>query len=541
MRDKFTKTEKQVLLKHFSNLNDSVFSIITPKQVDRGALMSRYSRTDKSMRKIFLDEFVKNKSRGEEFYNKILIEYGDDSVAELGIGQIAIEGISNIAIKKIEDRRIGISYLEKSSRYVVWDKKINGEYKFYRDPTILNSKFADMYLNVCNFDFDFYSQNIKIMIKYLKEIYPIEKYVFLDSDNIEKPFYKIKNSHNLKLAQKVYERATLTKTLDILRFVLPASTLTNVGLTGNGRAFEYLLTILFESKLEEERILAQKIKRELDVIMKPFVKRSNDQYGIALQNYHTNIQECTKNIINKYFNHKINPRSVTKLVNYDKEISAMNKIVAAIIYKQCSGMSYYNILNYTKKLNSSLKNNIISEYIKLRSNRRQRPSRAFEMTEYTFDIITNYGIFRDLHRHRILTLERQLLTTNHGFVIPEEVKNADLDKEYKECMYGSKNLYRLLKPTIPFNAQYVVNFAYNYPFFINVNLREICHIIELRTLQQGQREYRELAQKLFLDIKAVHPNLSQIIKFANMKNYELERFESEKKIQNKKSPNKKIT
>ena len=118
MPDEFSDSEKGVLAKHFSNVNDSVFAIITPKQVDRGALMSRYSRTDKSMRRIFLDEFLQNESRGEEFYNRVLLEYGDDSVAELGEAQIAIEGLSNIAVKKIEDRRIGLSYLEKSSRYV---------------------------------------------------------------------------------------------------------------------------------------------------------------------------------------------------------------------------------------------------------------------------------------------------------------------------------------------------------------------------------------------------------------------------------------
>ena len=126
---KFSIKEKNNLLNHFSNTEDNVFAIISPRQVDRGALMSRYSRTDKSMRKIFLDEFLKNENRGEEFYNRVLLEYGDDSVAELGEAQIAIEGLSNIAVKKIEDRRIGLSYLEKSSRYVVWNKKENGKYK----------------------------------------------------------------------------------------------------------------------------------------------------------------------------------------------------------------------------------------------------------------------------------------------------------------------------------------------------------------------------------------------------------------------------
>ena len=133
----FSDSEKEILSKHFSNVDDSVFAVITPKQVDRGALMSRYSRSDKSMRKIFLDEFLQNENRGEEFYNRVLLEYGDDSVAELGEAQIAIEGLSNIAVKKIEDRRIGLSYLEKSSRYVAWDKKINGEYKFFKEHEIM--------------------------------------------------------------------------------------------------------------------------------------------------------------------------------------------------------------------------------------------------------------------------------------------------------------------------------------------------------------------------------------------------------------------
>ena len=134
MLPEFTPEETEILSGHFSNTDGNVFAITTPRQVDRGALMSRYSRTDKSMRRIFLDEFLGNQNRGEEFYDRVLLEYGDDSVAELGEAQIAIEGLSNIAVKKIEDRRIGLSYLEKSSRYVPWGRKENGRYRFYRDP-----------------------------------------------------------------------------------------------------------------------------------------------------------------------------------------------------------------------------------------------------------------------------------------------------------------------------------------------------------------------------------------------------------------------
>ncbi len=531
----FTKLERKILLDHFTNVDGSVFAIITPKQVNRGALMSRYSRTDKSMRKVFLEEFLENKHRGEEFYNKILGDYGDDSIAELGIGQIGIEGISNIAVKKIEDRRVGISYLEKSSRYVTWNKKINGEYKFYKDPIILKSKFADIYLESCDFDFNIYSKNIDPMLKYIKEIYPIDNYIFCDKNGINKQFSKLNSADDIKLAKIIYNKTTLNKTLDVLRIVLPASTLTNVGLTGNGRAFEYLLTILFNSELYEEKILAKKIKNELDKSIKSFIKRSNDTHGKQLQKYHKNLSRYATKIARRYLvNNKLATRLTVKLVDYELEINAINKIITSIMYEQSSGMTYNVIFNIVKNLEPKIKNKIINECMKLRDNRRQKPSRAFEMTTYTFDIITDYGIFRDLHRHRILTMERQLLTTNLGFMLPKEIIGLGVDKEYNECMYKSKNVFNLINKKSPLNAQYVVNFAYNYPFFININLREICHLIELRTTRHGHAGYRKIAQKLFLELKRIHPNLSKIIKFVDLNNYELERFESEKTLQQKK-------
>ena len=231
MQEKFSTSERKKLLKHFSNIDNSVFVITTPKQVDRGALMSRYSRTDKTMRRIFLDEFLKNQNRGEEFYKRVLLEYGDDSVAELGGAQIAIEGLSNIAVKKIEDRRIGLSYLEKSSRYVTWDKKLNGKYKFYREPTLMKSRFADDYLESCNLDFNTYTKNIQPMLKLIRENDPIENYKFKAYDGTEKKISRLKNENDVKSANMIYRAATKAKALDVLRGLLPASTLTNVGIT----------------------------------------------------------------------------------------------------------------------------------------------------------------------------------------------------------------------------------------------------------------------------------------------------------------------
>ena len=540
MLSEFSNAEKKTLSDHFSNTEDNVFAIITPRQVDRGALMSRYSRTDKSMRRIFLDEFLKNKNRGEEFYDRVLLEYGDDSVAELGEAQIAIEGLSNIAVKKIEDRRIGLSYLEKSSRYVTWNKKENGKYRFYRDEKIMNSKFANEYEDSCNLSFETYSKNIEPMIEYIREKYPIEKYTFKDStDKKEKLFSKLKNEGDIKSANMIYKGSTKAKALDILRGLLPSATLTNVGITGNGRAFEYLLTILGSSELDEEQKLASKIKKELDTTIKSFVRRADDKYGKAFQKYLKDVKKKSKSITLKQI--KSNPKigTITKIVDYETEKSALDNIITAIMYEQSPSTSYQNILQQVKKITMTKKIQIINEFAKIRTNRRHRPSRAFENTYYTFDLCNNFGMFRDFHRHRALTLERQLLTTDHGYVLPNEIKILGLEKDFKECMNNTKSTFEKIRKKFPEQSQYVVNFAYNYPYFMKLNLREACHLIELRTIPQGHIDYRRVAQSMFNQINKVHPNLSKIMKFVDLKEYDLERFESEKRTEEKRQKIKK--
>ncbi|HJO31975.1 MAG TPA: FAD-dependent thymidylate synthase [Nitrosopumilus sp.] len=534
MLSEFSNKEKKILSNHFSNTDRNVFAIITPRQVDRGALMSRYSRTDKSMRKIFLDEFLKNENRGSEFYDRVLLEYGDDSVAELGEAQIAVEGLSNIAVKKIEDRRIGLSYLEKSSRYVAWNKKENGKYRFYRDEKIMDSKFADLYEETCNFSFDVYSKNIEPMVNYVREKYPIEKYSFKDSrDKKEKLFSKLKIEADIKSANMIYRGSTKAKALDILRGLLPASTLTNVGITGNGRAFEYLLTILGASELKEEQELASKIKKELDTTIKSFVRRADDKYGKAFQKYLKDVKKKTRKITASKIKSKPVKGAFTKLVDFESEKNSIDKIITSIMYEQSPSTSYQNILQQVKKISKQEKIKIIKEFTKLRTNRRHRPSRAFENVYYTFDLCNNFGMFRDFHRHRALTLERQLLTTDHGYNIPNEIKILGIEKDFKDCMNKTSDTFEKIRKKFPEQSQYVVNFAYNYPYFMKFNLREACHLIELRTVPQGHVDYRRVAQQMFKQISKVHPVLSEIMKFVDMKEYDLERFESEKRTEEK--------
>lgn len=535
-QDDFSKEERLLLNSHFSNTDRRVFAIITPRQVDRGALMSRYSRTDKTMRRIFLDEFIKNPNRGQEFYERVLLEYGDDSVAELGEAQVAIEWISNIAAKNIEDHRVGLSYLEKSSRYVAFDRKINGHYKYCREENIMQSPFADQYIQACDYAFDVYSKNIQPMQKFISETEPIDHFLFFDFISKQETAYSnLKNQKDIESAQRVYNSTIKSKTLDALRGLLPASTLTNLGITGNGRALEYLLSTMFASSLKEMKTLASQLHAELDLVIPAFIRRANDKYGQALQAYLTDTRSTVTELAHYHIkNIKVdkNPYSV-KLLNYEDNCEAEIKVASAILYEQADGQSLEKISQYIRSLPAYDRKKIIQTYTKLRANRRQRPGRAFEMVEYTFEMFTNFGMFRDLHRHRILTMERQLLSTRHGYDIPAEIIKLSIGKDFKDCMYKCNEVYEMISRKYPTEAQYVVNLAYKYPYFVKLNLREACHMIELRTIPQGHPDYRKVCQKMYKQIKHVHPMLSKGIKFVDLKKYELERFFAEKNVEKK--------
>jgi thymidylate synthase ThyX len=535
--ERFTEEEKSILEAHFSNAHGQVFALTTPKQVDRGALMSRYSRTDKTMRKIFLDEFAKNPNRGEEFYRRVLLDYGDDSVAELGEAQVGVERISNIAAKKIEDRRVGLSYLEKSSRYVDFGQKVGGYYRYVREENIMSSQAADKYIEACDHSFDTYSKGIQPLQSFLKEIEPIERFSFFDSmSQKEIPFGNLTTDKDIEVARRIYSMTIKAKTLDLLRGLLPASTMTNMGITGNGRAFEYLLTIMHRSKLKEIKSIAVQLFDELNTVIPSFIRRANDRYGQALQEYMTKTEHAIAGFAKACLS-GIPPEESPELIrlidskdNFEAEVD----VASAILYEQAQGQALHRIIDYVKSMPTEERNRVILAYTEFRANRRHKPGRAFEIVDYTFELFTNFGMFRDLHRHRILTIERQLLSTRHGYDIPQELVDLGLDKDFKDCLYLSKQVYEEMAKSMPEEAQYVVNFAYRYPYFVKMNLREACHMIELRTTPQGHPDYRITCQSMYNEIKRVHPLLAQGIIYADMNRYQLERLDAEKKSEKKK-------
>jgi hypothetical protein len=286
---------------------------------------------------------------------------------------------------------------------------------------------------------------------------------------------------------------------------------------------------MFASNLKEIKMLASQLHSELNLVIPAFIRRANDKYGQALQTYLTDTRSALSELAHYYIKNikaDKNPHSV-KLLSYEDNCEAEINVASAILYEQASGQSLEKITQYIRSIPAEDRHKIIQTYTKLRANRRHRPGRAFEMVEYTFEMFTNFGMFRDLHRHRILTMERQLLSTRHGYDIPAEIINLGIAKDFKDCMYKCNEIYEMI------SKKYVVNFAYKYPYFIKLNLREACHMIELRTVPQGHPDYRKVCQRMYTQIRRVHPILAKGIKFVDLRKYELERFYAEKNVEKK--------
>lgn len=532
MENEFTSEERKILEPYFTNLDSPIFALRNMPEVVMGALFSRYSRTTKSLRRVLLDEFILNKEMGfseiagnvevgsaekqiiatqkaEEFYDRVLVGYGDDSVAELGGGHIACEQVSMIASKVLEDARIGISPLEKSTRYVYFNQKNSeGNYNYYRGKELVDCDFGEQYVQTCDMLFDTYSDLLERMQKFVMTRHPKEADV----------------------TDRAYQATIRAKAFDIVRGILPASALTNLGLFGNGRAFEYLLLKMYASDLPEINGIANGMQNELNKIIPSFVKRANDQYGKGTQQYLKDTRIAVEKIAGELPREKGKDASEVELIDFDSD--AQEKVVAAILY-QNTNMPLKQLLEIVRGMGVEKQIAIFNEYVSGRKNRRHKTGRALENTYYTFDILGNFGQFRDLHRHRMLSQERQLLGCSNGYDIPREIIEAGFETQYRKVMDEAFKTWELIGKSSPKLAQYAVPLAYKLRWYFKMNLREAFHMAELRSMQQGHPDYRRVAQKIHAEIAKVHPVFAAQMKFVDMKEYALERLDAEKRIDKK--------
>lgn len=494
----------------FTNTDSNVFALQGLPDVVAGALFSRYSRSPSSLRTLFVEEFAPeldldsftqktvHHDRADAFYDRVLGAYGDDSIAELGGAHLALEGISQIAAKAIEDSRIGLSYLEKSTRYVKF-AAVDRIYPYYLEPTIATSRKERLYRTVMNALFDGYNSGLKPTTEWLKTIYP----------------------KTTGATEKAYLNSIRAKALDLWRGLLPMSTKTNVGIYGNGRAYEYLICKLRASKLTELQVLSGQIQAELDKVIPAFVKRAKSDKGLCLSDY-LGATKYDRQIDVPYG--RTSPKIGVKRIKYD--LAGECRVATAIAYPT-SGMSWENTYRSISQLGADAIKGILACYVGERASRHQRPGRAFEAIDYLFEIVSDVGSYRDLQRHRICTIERQSFTTSLGFDIPEPLFEGGLSDIYARAMEIADTGYSKTSIDFPAEAEYLVPFGYKVRWTLKLNLREAFHLIELRTSKQGHESYRYIAQQVYLQIKEVHPYLAELMSFVDLNTYGLNRIDSE--------------
>lgn len=549
MSEALSPADTQKLAPFFTNLTEPIFGLKLPQEV-AGALFSRYSRSSKSLRQIFLDEFLGQADlqgslfgdgaapsddsqairKARAFYDRVLVGYGDDSVAQLGGAHIACEGISNVAAKILEDARVGIAPLEKSTRYVRFDTPgPDGDYLFYKEPTIMGSSHREAYLSCLRHLFETYAAQIEPMIAFVRDSLPIDTVEWKHPQTGDPLTYtEAQRDETLRRwAEGAYRSTVRAHACDILRSYLPAATLTNVGIFGVGQAFEHLLNKLYSLDLAEAQDLAKPMHKALEALIPSFVKRAQpNEYLVQTA---ADTRALAQTLLD---GQTVQSTESVSLVDYDR--NAEDRILTAILYSNAR-LPLGQVRSLVKKLPAEQRGQVFDTYIGQRRHRRDKPGRALEHAYYTFDIIGNLGIYRDLQRHRILTQERQDFTTVHGYDAPPEIEQAGFQSSFTECMERAAAVYERIFADFPAEAQYVVPFAYRVRWYMKLNLREAIHMGELRTLPQGHPDYRIIVQEMWRLIGKVHPALARSATFLDWQTYRLGRLQSEMRTEYKKS------
>ncbi|MBI2703988.1 MAG: FAD-dependent thymidylate synthase [Actinobacteria bacterium] len=525
--EEFAPEEADVLRRYFTNLDGPVFALVNLPEVVKGALFARYSRSPKSLRRLFLDEFVNELDiagdatvdatvglrRAEELYDRVFFEYGDDSVAQLGAVHLACEQASNLLTKVLEWGRL-MAYLEQSTRYIAYDSRVGGRYRYYRDPDITMSNLGTRYVGEMDRLFDTYAELLPPMQDFFRGQFPKSGE---DSDF-------------------VYRQAIRAKAFDALRGILPAASVSNVGIFGPGQAYEMLLLRMRSHPLPEAQAYADLMLSELRKVIPSFLKRVDlDDRGVAWSNYFAANQAAMEGIAERFFPPgEIVPDEVpvVQLVDFDPDAEV--KLVASMLYPHVS-LPEAQLEQHVRKLTVAERLEVMKAYAGERTNRRHKPGRALERSFYRFDVLADYGAFRDLQRHRMLTIEWQPLTPHHGFTRPATVDAAGLGAVFDGAMARSAALYEALveRFSLPL-ASYAVSLAYKVRFVMQMNAREAMHLTELRTTPQGHPAYRIVGQEMHRLIaeEAGHRAVAEMMAFVDQSPEPgLERLDAERRAE----------
>ncbi len=507
MTEVFTAEEVAILRPYVTNVDRPIFALKNLPEEVVAVLFAYYSRSRESLRRNLLnliqekdlaleerlhwaakdqDELVLARQKAKEFHEKWVVGYGHASVAEHAVAHLAIEDVSIVASKIIEDTRLA-SYTEKSTRYVVFDRT-----KFYRVPRLMPSPHASLYEETCSFLLETYTRLTETVIQAIKRETP----------------------RGEKQTERGYETACRAKGCDILRYVLPAATLTNIGMTANGRVLEHMITKLLSHPLEESREIGATLKAEVEKIIPTLLKYA--ERNVYMEETHRAMEAvATVQLAGSL------PEEAPDVSLVQSPEDAEDQLVAAILYGYTMH-PWRQVQERVGKFSREQKERVIDEYLRRRG-KHDQPLRALEHLTYTFDVLVDFGAFRDIQRHRMCTQTPQELGPTHGYSTPPEIGRYGLLATYDECMARAREAYDTIGREFPREAQYVLPLAYRKRVLFTWNLREIHHFVQLRSAKQGHSSYRHIAQQVFKEIECVHPLLARYIR-VDLEDYALARL-----------------
>ncbi len=520
--EQFDDDERAILERYFSNVDKPVFALVNLPEVVKGALFARYSRSPKSLRRLFLDEFAQELTpdgavstaglkRAEALYQRIFLEYGDDSVAQLGGVHLAVEQASQPLVKVLEWGRLA-AYLEQSTRYVPYDDQPGGWWRCTVPPEIEGTKHEASYRALVDLAFQTYRNWLGPLQDYYRKEFP--------QDPGDADF--------------VYNSSIRAKACDVLRGLLPIATRTNVGIYATGQSYEQLLLRMRAHPLQEVRDCADMMLVELRKVIPAFLTRvDRPDRGGEWSAYLSSTKTVTRSLVARLSATVpagvVPPGQHVELCDYDEdgEIKVAEAILCAnghLSHSQARVLLANQIPGALWSL--------IETYVGKRNNRRHKPGRAFEATSYRFEVVCDIGAFRDLQRHRMLTIEWQDFTPSLGWSVPVELMNLEGDGGWRQVMEASANLYHhLMDAGLAEVAPYALSMAYRVRFFMEMNAREAMHLIELRSGPQGHPSYRRVAQQMHNLISEVHPLIGAAMKFADHSEVDLARLAAERRAE----------
>jgi thymidylate synthase ThyX len=530
----FTAEEEAVLRRYVTNLDQPVFALVNLPEVVKGALFARYSRSSKSLRRLFLDEFVGDLDvsgdagidatvglrRAEDLYERVFFEYGDDSVAQLGGVHLACEQSSNVLSKILEWGRL-MAYLEQSTRYIAYDARLpSGHYRYFRPPEVLESPLGARYVGDLDRMFDTYGELLPTLQGWLAARHPRAEG---DSDF-------------------VHRQAIKAKALDALRGLLPAASLSNIGIYGTGQGYEQLLLRMRAHPLPEARRYAALMLDELRKVIPSFLQRvDRPDRGGEWSDYLSRTAADTATVVARLWPEHADAAGETDgaggeeapevtLLDFDPE--GEDKVLAAICFPHLD-LPEETALRRVRALGEADRTALMAAYVGDRANRRHRPGRAFERTDYRFELATDYGAFRDLQRHRLLTIEWQPLGTSLGYEMPPLVAEAGLAEPFADTMERSRALHDELARCQPESAPYAVSLAFRIRYVMQMNAREAMHVAELRSGPQGHPAYRRVAQAMHTAIaeQAGHRAIAAAMRHVDHAAAGLERLDAERRAE----------